>query len=355
MADKSIGFIETFGLAACVAAADAAVKSANVKLLGFEYAKGGGMCTVKVEGNVGACKAAVEAGKKAAESVQGSLSGTKSVLLKARPAPSMRKLLVDNRETVGGEIALAEGYRPKGDTKKPVLVKNWKPKAEPKAETPMEEAPEPPVVEEPENHTSDENMVTDFADHQPEETPKTEETKSEEVPEEEVKPEEAPRNAEEAVDAPKAEEAKPEEPESVEAPEPPVVEEPENHTSDENMVTDSADHQPEETPKTEETKSEEVPEEEVKPEEAPQAAEESEDAPKAEEVKPEEPESVKAPEAEEAPVEDPEEAPKEETPAEEKKADDVTKTDAPARKPSTGNRRSGRSRKKKNTDKNTDK
>ena len=278
MADKSIGFIETFGLAACVAAADAAVKSANVKLLGFEYAKGGGMCTVKVEGNVGACKAAVEAGKKAAESVQGSLSGTKSVLLKARPAPSMRKLLVDNRETVGGEIALAEGYRPKGDTKKPVLVKNWKPKAEPKAETPMEEGPEPPVVEEPENHTSDENMVTD-----------------------------------------------------------------------------SADHQPEETPKTEETKSEEVPEEEVKPEEAPQAAEESEDAPKAEEVKPEEPESVKAPEAEEAPVEDPEEAPKEETPAEEKKADDVTKTDAPARKPSTGNRRSGRSRKKKNTDKNTDK
>lgn len=278
MADKSIGFIETFGLAACVAAADAAVKSANVKLLGFEYAKGGGMCTVKVEGNVGACKAAVEAGKKAAESVQGSLSGTKSVLLKARPAPSMRKLLVDNRETVGGEIALAEGYRPKGDTKKPVLVKNWKPKAEPKAETPMEEAPEPPVVEEPENHTSDENMVTDFADHQPEETPKTEETKSEEVPEEEVKPEEAPRNAEEAVDAPKAEEAKPEEPESVEAPE-----------------------------------------------------------------------------AEKAPVEDPEETPKEETPAEEKKADDVTKTDAPARKPSTGNRRSGRSRKKKNTDKNTDK
>ncbi len=154
MADKSIGFIETFGLAACVAAADAAVKSANVKLLGFEYAKGDGMCTVKVEGNVGACKAAVEAGKKAAEAVQGSLSGTKSVLLKARPAPSMRALLVDNRETVGGEIALAEGYRPVGDSKKPVLVKNWKPKEEPKAETPMEEAPEPPVVEELEDKTS---------------------------------------------------------------------------------------------------------------------------------------------------------------------------------------------------------
>ena len=247
MADKSIGFIETFGLAACVAAADAAVKSANVKLLGFEYAKGGGMCTVKVEGNVGACKAAVEAGKKAAEAVQGSLSGTKSVLLKARPAPSMRALLVDNRETVGGEIALAEGYRPVGDSKKPVLVKNWKPKEEPKAETPMEEAPEPPVVEELEDKTSDKKE------------------------------------------------------------------------------TDSA---------------------EVQPEEAPAEAE----------TKPEEMESVVAPEAEEAPVAAPEEETKEEpAPAEEKKAEDVTDTDAPAKKPSTGNRRSGRSRKKKNTDKNTDK
>lgn len=279
MADKSIGFIETFGLAACVAAADAAVKSANVKLLGFEYAKGGGMCTVKVEGNVGACKAAVEAGKKAAESVQGSLSGTKSVLLKARPAPSMRKLMVDNRETVGGEIAMAEGYRPKGESRQPVLVKNWKPKAEPKAETPMEEAPEPPVVEEPEKNTSDENTVTDSVKDQPEEAPKTEEVQSEEVSKEEDSVEEIPKETE---------------------------------------------SQPEE-------------------------------APKEEEAKPEETEPVAAPEAEKAPVAAPEEEPKEEAPAEEKKAETVTNTDAPAKKPSTGNRRSGRSRKKKNTDKNTDK
>lgn len=263
MADKSIGFIETFGLAACVAAADAAVKSANVKLLGFEYARGGGMCTVKVEGNVGACKAAVEAGKKAAESVQGSLSGTKSVLLKARPAPSMRKLLVDNRETVGGEIALAEGYRPKGDSKQPVLVKNWKPKAEPKAETPMKEAPEPPVVEEPEKNTSDENKVTDSIDNQQEKIPESEEVQSEET---------------------------------------------------ESVVT-------------------------------PEVKETSVVAPEAEEA------PVAAPE-EEVPVAVPEEESKEETaPAEEKKTEDVTNTDAPAKKPSTGNRRSGRSRKKKNTDK----
>ncbi len=213
--NKCLGFIETFGLAACVAAADAAVKSANVKLLGYEYAKGGGMCTVKVEGNVGACKAAIAAGKKAAEAVNGSLSGTKSVLLKARPADGMRDLLVDNRETVGGEIALAEGYRPKGDTKKPVLVKNWKPKTEPKAEVVTEEAPEPPVVEEPkeEEPTSEEPETEEVKEEAPVEEPKAEEP-AEETPVEEA-PVEEPKAEEPAKEAPAeetpAEEAKPEE------------------------------------------------------------------------------------------------------------------------------------------------
>ena len=46
--NKCLGFIETFGLAACVAAADAAVKSANVRLLGYEYAKGGGIGLIGV-------------------------------------------------------------------------------------------------------------------------------------------------------------------------------------------------------------------------------------------------------------------------------------------------------------------
>ena len=181
--NKCLGFIETFGLAACVAAADAAVKSANVRLLGYEYAKGGGMCTVKVEGNVGACRAAIAAGKKAAEAVNGSLSGTKSTLLKARPADGMRELLVDNRETVGGDIALAEGYRPKGDTKKAVLVKNWKPKTEPEVEVVTEEAPEPPVVEESEEEepTSEEPETEEVKEEAPVEKPETEEAAPEET------------------------------------------------------------------------------------------------------------------------------------------------------------------------------
>ncbi len=217
VAIKSIGFIETFGLAACVAAADAAVKSANVKLLGYEYAKGGGMCTVKVEGNVGACRAAVAAGKKAADAVTGTLGGTKSTLMKGRPAEQMLERMVYNRETVGGDIALAEGYRPKGESRVPVLVKNWKPKEEPKEETPIEETPETPVEE-------DSKEEAEEADADLPEAPVE---VVEEEPAVEAKAEESIEEAavvEETVVAPEAEEAPAVE--IVEAVETPVVEEP---------------------------------------------------------------------------------------------------------------------------------
>ena len=66
---KSLGLIETQGLAGGITAADAAVKSANVRLIGYELTKGGGWTTVKIEGDVGAVKAAVEAGAAAAKRV----------------------------------------------------------------------------------------------------------------------------------------------------------------------------------------------------------------------------------------------------------------------------------------------
>lgn len=62
MSGQSLGLIETVGLAAAVVAADAAMKSANVNLVGYELTKGGGMVTVKFEGEVGAINAAVAAG-----------------------------------------------------------------------------------------------------------------------------------------------------------------------------------------------------------------------------------------------------------------------------------------------------
>lgn len=69
MPGQSLGLIETVGLAAAVEAADAAMKSAHVTLVGYELTQGGGMVTVKLEGEVGAINAAVAAGVLAASKV----------------------------------------------------------------------------------------------------------------------------------------------------------------------------------------------------------------------------------------------------------------------------------------------
>lgn len=65
---KSIGMIETKGFIAAYAAADAMVKAANVKITGKREV-GAGLVTVEVEGDVGAVKAATEAGAEAANQV----------------------------------------------------------------------------------------------------------------------------------------------------------------------------------------------------------------------------------------------------------------------------------------------
>jgi len=67
-AGSALGMIETRGFAAMVEAADAMVKSANVDLVGYEKI-GGGYVTAIVRGDVAACRAAVEAGARAAEKV----------------------------------------------------------------------------------------------------------------------------------------------------------------------------------------------------------------------------------------------------------------------------------------------
>ena len=62
---EALGMIETRGLVAAIEAADAMVKAANVALIGTEKI-GSGLVTVMVRGDVGAVKAAVEAGGAAA-------------------------------------------------------------------------------------------------------------------------------------------------------------------------------------------------------------------------------------------------------------------------------------------------
>ena len=68
MTNDALGMIETRGLIGAIEAADAMVKAANVTLIGKEYI-GAGYVTVMVRGDVGAVKAATDAGAAAAERV----------------------------------------------------------------------------------------------------------------------------------------------------------------------------------------------------------------------------------------------------------------------------------------------
>ncbi len=68
MSLDALGMIETRGLVGAIEAADAMVKAAKVSLIGKEKI-GGGYVTVMVRGDVGAVKAATDAGAAAAEKV----------------------------------------------------------------------------------------------------------------------------------------------------------------------------------------------------------------------------------------------------------------------------------------------
>lgn len=93
---RALGEIETVGLTAAIVAADTAVKAANVDLVGYELTNGGGMVVVRLEGDVGAIKAAVDAATVAA-----SATG-KVVSCHVIPRPSEQIApLIRGEETVG--------------------------------------------------------------------------------------------------------------------------------------------------------------------------------------------------------------------------------------------------------------
>ena len=64
----ALGLIETQGLVACIEAADAMCKAANVEMIGYENV-GSGLVTAMVKGDVGAVKAAVDSGIESAQRV----------------------------------------------------------------------------------------------------------------------------------------------------------------------------------------------------------------------------------------------------------------------------------------------
>ena len=85
---EALGMIETRGLVAAIEAADAMVKAANVVLIGSEKI-GSGLVSVMVRGDVGAVKAAVEAGG-AAAALLGEVIATHVI---PRPHSDVDKLL----------------------------------------------------------------------------------------------------------------------------------------------------------------------------------------------------------------------------------------------------------------------
>ena len=91
---QALGMVETKGLVGSVEAADAMVKAANVTLIGKVHV-GGGLVTVMVRGDVGAVKAATDAGAAAAEKV-GELV---SVHVIARPHTEVDNILPHGRSS----------------------------------------------------------------------------------------------------------------------------------------------------------------------------------------------------------------------------------------------------------------
>lgn len=115
---NALGLIETVGMAAAIEAADAAVKSANVTLIGIELTKGDGMVTVKLQGDVGAVKAAIESAKHAASLVN-RVYATKVI---PRPAEGIDKI-VFSKET--------KGWKPEVTAESPAVEPVVEPEVEP--------------------------------------------------------------------------------------------------------------------------------------------------------------------------------------------------------------------------------
>lgn len=88
MTKEALGMVETKGLVGSIEAADAMVKAANVTLIGYEKI-GSGLVTVMVRGDVGAVKAATDAGAAAA----GKVGEVISVHVIPRPHTDVEKIL----------------------------------------------------------------------------------------------------------------------------------------------------------------------------------------------------------------------------------------------------------------------
>ncbi|WP_270525677.1 BMC domain-containing protein [Enterococcus raffinosus] len=137
-----IGLVEVKGLASAIEVSDTMVKVANVELLGVEKAKGFGWMTVKVAGDVGAVKAAVDAGKAKAVANNVYLSA----LVIPRPANNLENFFFAKEKKASDLPAERSDKTPM--VNEPVVEEAKKVSDQPKSE-------EEPVAAEPIKETTD--------------------------------------------------------------------------------------------------------------------------------------------------------------------------------------------------------
>lgn len=114
----ALGMIETYGLPALIAAADAAAKTADVKVTMYEKADAG-IVTVYIWGDVAAVKAAVDAGAEEAKRV-GKLLGVQVI---PRPDSSVYKMLQSAQEKE--QPVISAPAAPTASATQPPATNNW--------------------------------------------------------------------------------------------------------------------------------------------------------------------------------------------------------------------------------------
>ena len=185
---QALGSIEVVGLVAGVEAADVACKTADVTLIGYELARGGGYVTVKVEGQV----AAVQAAMAAAEVAASKLTRVVSRIVIPRPHQELESI-VFSAATVG-LTKPAPGT--KAMTKSAAKAKApEKTKPASKAETKAQEKPESGAG------TTSEPKAEPKAITKPEPKPQLEQAQTESGPDQ--KPDATPKNPAETTKAPR--------------------------------------------------------------------------------------------------------------------------------------------------------
>lgn len=103
--EKALGLMELVGKIAAIEAMDAAIKAADVELVGLENSRGNGRMTVKLAGEVSAVKAAVEAAENSVTNMGGLVFAKKII---ARPSDELRKMLTENSHVERTTVQITE-------------------------------------------------------------------------------------------------------------------------------------------------------------------------------------------------------------------------------------------------------